>query len=88
MTIEGGPSGQTIERFKSFERFGHWCLAGSFIMLACTGLLLLFGRSVIIPIFGHEANSAIAFCRKILAGFGRIYDHKGLDGESSFGTAI
>ena len=60
MTIEGGPSGQTIERFKSFERFGHWCLAGSFIMLACTGLLLLFGRSVIIPIFGHEANSAIA----------------------------
>ena len=60
MTIDGGPSGQTIERFKAFERFGHWCLAGSFIMLACTGLLLLFGRSVIIPIFGHEANSAIA----------------------------
>ena len=60
MAIEGGPSGQTIERFKAFERFGHWCLAGSFIMLAITGLLLLFGRSVIIPVFGHEANSAIA----------------------------
>ncbi len=60
MTIEGGPSGQTIERFKAFERFGHWCLAGSFIMLACTGLLLLIGRSVVIPLFGHEANSAIA----------------------------
>ena len=60
MAIEGGPSGQTIERFKAFERFGHWCLAGSFIMLAITGLLLLFGRSVIIPVFGHEANSEIA----------------------------
>jgi formate dehydrogenase subunit gamma len=60
MTIEGGPSGNTIERFKPIERFGHWCLAGSFIMLAITGLLLLFGRSVLIPIFGHEANSAIA----------------------------
>jgi len=60
MSIEGGPSGQTIERFKAFERFGHWCLAGSFIMLAITGLLLLFGRSVIIPVFGHEANSTIA----------------------------
>jgi formate dehydrogenase subunit gamma len=60
MTIEGGPSGETIERFKAFERFGHWCLAGSFIMLAFTGLLLLFGRSVVIPLFGHEVNSAIA----------------------------
>jgi formate dehydrogenase subunit gamma len=60
MTIEGGPSGNTIERFKPIERFGHWCLAGSFIMLAITGLLLLFGRSVLIPIFGHEANSTIA----------------------------
>ncbi|MEL0225000.1 MAG: cytochrome b/b6 domain-containing protein, partial [Gammaproteobacteria bacterium] len=60
MTIEGGPSGNTIERFKPVERFGHWCLAGSFIMLAITGLLLLFGRSVLIPIFGHEANSSIA----------------------------
>jgi len=60
MAIEGGPSGQTIERFKAFERFGHWCLAGSFIMLAITGLLLLFGRSVIIPVFGHEANATIA----------------------------
>jgi formate dehydrogenase subunit gamma len=60
MTIEGGPSGSTIERFKPVERFGHWCLAGSFIMLAITGLLLLFGRSVLIPIFGHEANSSIA----------------------------
>ena len=60
MTIDGGPSGNTIERFKPVERFGHWCLAGSFIMLAITGLLLLFGRTVLIPIFGHEANSAIA----------------------------
>ena len=60
MVIEGGPSGQTIERFKAFERFGHWCLAGSFVMLAITGLLLLFGRAVIIPIFGHQANSVLA----------------------------
>ena len=60
MMIDGGPSGQTIERFKAFERFGHWCLAGSFVMLAITGLLLLFGRAVIIPIFGHQANSVLA----------------------------
>ena len=62
MAIEGGPSatGQKIERFKAIERFSHWCLAGSFLMLALTGLLLLFGRNVLIPIFGHEVNSGIA----------------------------
>ena len=28
--IEGGASGETIQRFKAIERFGHWLLAGSF----------------------------------------------------------
>ena len=46
MTIEGGPSGQTIERFKSFERFGHWCLAGSFIML-------VYGAITVVWSLGH-----------------------------------
>ncbi|MEO0913852.1 MAG: cytochrome b/b6 domain-containing protein, partial [Pseudomonadota bacterium] len=58
--IDGGRTGQKIERFKAVERFGHWLLAGSFILLGVTGLLTLFGRTVIIPVFGHEANALIA----------------------------
>ncbi len=42
--IEAGRSGITIERFKFIERFGHWLIAGSFIVLGLTGLLSLFGR--------------------------------------------
>ena len=58
--IDGEKTGRTITRFKAFERFGHWLLASSFILLGITGLLSLFGRKVLIPAFGHEAFSALA----------------------------
>ena len=40
---------RTVVRFNSVERFGHWLLAISFILLGITGLVTLFGRKVIIP---------------------------------------
>ena len=55
--IDGGPAGSTITRFKAVERFGHWVLAGSFILLGVTGLLTLFGASILAPYFGKELNS-------------------------------
>ena len=57
--IEHGPSGQTIERFVGVERFAHWLLANSFIVLALTGLNLLYGRYVLLPFVGPEAFSAV-----------------------------
>jgi len=62
--VESGLSGVTIQRFKAVERFGHWLLAGSFMVLALTGLITLFGRILIIPIFGHEAFSVVAIASK------------------------
>ncbi len=44
VTIDSGLSGKTIERFNGFERFVHWLSAGSFIVLAITGLNTLYGR--------------------------------------------
>jgi formate dehydrogenase subunit gamma len=58
--IEGGPSGQKILRFKLIERFGHWLMAGSFVLLGITGLISLFGRFGLIPLIGKEAFAAIA----------------------------
>ena len=58
--INGEVTGRKIERFKAVERFGHWLLAGSFILLGITGLISLFGRKVLIPAFGHDAFSTIA----------------------------
>lgn len=62
--IDGEKTGRTVTRFQSIERFGHWLMAGSFIVLAITGLVVLFGRIVVIPLLGHEAFSTIAVASK------------------------
>lgn len=58
--IDGAKTGRTVTRFQAVERFGHWLMAGSFVVLAITGLVVLFGRAVVIPLLGHEAFSTIA----------------------------
>lgn len=62
--IEGGRSGLTIQRFKGIERFAHWLLGGSFILLALTGLIQLFGRMAIIPLLGRETYAPVALAGK------------------------
>lgn len=58
--IDSGPAGRTILRFKFIERAGHWITAGSFLVLALTGLNLLFGRWALEPWLGKEAFATIA----------------------------
>ncbi len=58
--IDGEKTGRTVLRFNSFERFGHWLFAGSFLILGLTGLLTLYGRDFLIPIFGKEGFATIA----------------------------
>jgi formate dehydrogenase subunit gamma len=50
--VEGGMSGRTVERFNVLERFAHWLTAISFILLALTGLNILYGRYFLKPIMG------------------------------------
>ncbi len=58
--IDGEKTGRTVLRFNSFERFGHWLFAGSFLVLGITGLLTLYGRDFLIPVFGKEGFATIA----------------------------
>lgn len=64
--VDGEMTGRTVTRFKAFERFSHWMLAGSFILLGISGLLTLFGRWFLIPLFGHEANAVVLEVGKFL----------------------
>jgi formate dehydrogenase subunit gamma len=48
-------SGQKIKRFNGFERFTHWVMAASFIGLAVTGSLILWGKYFAMPIMGGAA---------------------------------
>jgi len=59
-------AGKTIERWSANERFLHWTTAGLFIILAITGLSLLYGRHVLIPVMGYAGFSAYADIAKFL----------------------
>ena len=58
--IEGGRSGRTIPRFSQAERTIHWFVAALFILLAVSGLVLMFGRTVLVPLIGKEAHGVLA----------------------------
>ncbi len=62
--IDAGPSGKVIERFGSLDRFAHWLMAGSFVILALTGLNLLYGRYFLLPVLGPEMFSALTIAGK------------------------
>ena len=62
--VAKGFSGKTILRFKAIERFSHWLMAGSFIVLALTGLNMLYGKMILLPILGPELFSTITLAGK------------------------
>lgn len=64
--IDGEPSGRKVTRFAFIERFSHWLLAGSFVLLGLTGLLSLFGRRFIAPYLGKEANATLLSVSKFI----------------------
>ena len=67
--IEHGKSNQTITRFKAVERFGHWMLAVSFIILGLTGLNILYGRYVLKPVIGDGAFGFLTQMGKYLHNY-------------------
>ncbi len=63
--IDSGFSGRKILRFNAIERFAHWLLASTFIVLALTGLNLILGRSVLLPIVGEGAFGTLTAWGKV-----------------------
>ncbi len=62
--IEAGPANRTIQRFNAIERFAHWLTATCFIVLALTGLNMLYGRYILPPVIGKEAFAALTLYGK------------------------
>ncbi|KIN71954.1 formate dehydrogenase subunit gamma [Sulfitobacter guttiformis] len=63
--IDGKFSGMRILRFSAIERFAHWLMSGSFVVLALTGLNLVFGRIIILPWLGEGAFSTLTHWGKV-----------------------
>ncbi|MDX1608511.1 MAG: formate dehydrogenase subunit gamma [Halofilum sp. (in: g-proteobacteria)] len=64
--LKGPLSGRKVKRWAGWERAMHWFVAVTFIILAITGLSLLFGRAVLIPLLGYQGFSVWAEVSKWL----------------------
>jgi formate dehydrogenase subunit gamma len=74
MRIQGGPSGKKIQRFTVFERTTHWFTVSLFWLLALTGLILLYGRFVLIPLLGPDGFGITASaCKEAHNLFGPMF---------------
>ena len=63
------PTGRLVERFSTVERWAHWSTAITFVVLAATGLIMLFGKHVLLPIIGYTLFSWLAELGKNLHNF-------------------
>ena len=67
--ISGRPTGRLIERFSAVKRVTHWTIAISFVALAISGLILTFGKSMLLPLIGYTLFSWLAVLAKNLHNF-------------------
>jgi len=63
------PTGRMIERFSSLDRIAHWSTAISFCVLAVTGLIILFGKFVLLPVIGYTLFAWLSALSKNLHNF-------------------
>lgn len=62
-------TGRKVLRFNAWERTAHWTTAICFVILACSGLIILFGKTVLLPIIGYTLFSWLAVLAKNLHNF-------------------
>ena len=67
--LHGAPTGRMVERFSAFERIAHWSMAISFCILALSGLTILFGKYVLLPVIGYTLFSWLTEFGKTLHNF-------------------
>jgi formate dehydrogenase subunit gamma len=63
------PTGRLIRRFSTFEQVMHWTAAISFCVLGISGLIMLFGKYVVLPVFGYTIFAWLAALSKNLHNF-------------------
>ena len=69
LALHEAKSGRVIERFTAVDRIIHWSTAITFSILAISGLIMLFGKSVLLPLIGHTLFSWLAILGKNLHNF-------------------
>lgn len=69
MRLHEPRTGRRIVRFTPWDRLVHWTSAISFVILAVSGIVMLFGKYVILPVLGYTVFSWLAIVGKNLHNF-------------------
>jgi len=67
--LHGKTTGRLIERFTPLKRYTHWTMGLTFVALALSGLILTFGKAVLLPLIGYTLFSWLATFAKNLHNF-------------------
>ncbi|TNG01310.1 MAG: formate dehydrogenase subunit gamma [Gammaproteobacteria bacterium] len=67
--INAGRSAKRILRFTLSQRVVHWFAGITFLILGITGVILLLGRTLLIPIMGNSAFGNIAAFSKLVHNY-------------------
>ncbi len=57
-------TGRKIERFTPFERSAHWANAIAFVLLAVSGLVMAFGKFILLPVIGGTLFGWLTYALK------------------------
>lgn len=67
--VHAPPTGRKIQRFTPTERFIHWSTAITFVLLAVSGLCMMFGKFILMPIIGHALFGYLTYALKTIHNF-------------------
>ena len=62
-------TGRKIERFTPFERAAHWTNAIAFSVLAVSGLVMAFGKFILLPVIGSSLFGWLTYALKTAHNF-------------------
>jgi formate dehydrogenase subunit gamma len=63
------PTGRLIRRFSPLDQVVHWSVAISFCVLGLSGLIMLFGKHVLLPVIGYTLFAWLTALSKNLHNF-------------------
>ena len=67
--LHGKPTGRLVRRFSTVDQVVHWSVAISFCILGASGLIMLFGKHVLLPIIGYTLFAWLTSLGKNLHNF-------------------
>ena len=69
MRLHEPPTGRKIRRFTAWQMAIHWTTAYAFLTLAISGLIIAFGKNILLPLIGYTLFSWLTVLAKNLHNF-------------------